>query len=69
MRKRGIPEAMVRAVMSLYEDAKTRVKVGLELFEEFKVKVGVHHGSALSPLLLAIVVVTQPLFQFDGDSL
>jgi len=29
MRKRGIPEAMVRAVMSLYEDAKTRVRVVL----------------------------------------
>ena len=56
MRKRGIPEAMVRAVMSLYEGAKTRVRVGLELSEEFEVKVGVHQVSALSPLLFAIVV-------------
>ena len=56
MRKRGIPEAMVRAVMSLYEGAKTRVRVGLELSEEFEVKVGVHQGSACSPLLFAIVV-------------
>ena len=56
MRKRGIPDAMVRAVMSLYEGARTRVGVGLELSEEFKVKVGVHQGSALSPLLFAIVV-------------
>jgi len=56
MRKRGIPEAMVRAVMSLYEGAKTRVRVGLQLSEEFEVKVGVHQGSALSPLLFAIVV-------------
>ena len=56
MRRRGIPEAMVRAVMSLYEDAKTKLRVGLELSEEFKVKVGVHQESALSPLLFAIVV-------------
>ena len=33
MRKRGIPEAMVRAVMSLYDGAKTRVRAGLELSE------------------------------------
>ena len=36
---------MVRAVMSLYEGAKTRVIVGLELSEEFEVKVGVHQES------------------------
>ena len=60
MRKRGIPEAMVRAVMSLYEGPKTRVRVGLELSEEFEVKVGVHQESALSPLLFAIVVDVIP---------
>ena len=31
MRKRGIHEAMVRAVMSLYEGAKTTVRVGLRV--------------------------------------
>ena len=36
--------------------AKTRVKVGLELSEEFEMKVGVHQGSACLPLLFAIVV-------------
>ena len=56
MRKRGIPEAMVRIVMNFYEGAKTRVRVGLELFEEFDVKVGVHQGSVLLPLDFAIVV-------------
>ena len=46
----------MRGVMSLYEGAKTRVRVGLELSEEFEVKVGVHQGSVLLPLVFAIVV-------------
>ena len=56
MTKRGIPEAMVRAVMNLYEGAKTSVRLGLKLSEEFEVKVGVHQGSAFLSLLFAIVV-------------
>ena len=40
MRKKGIPEALVRAVMSLYKGAKTKVKVGTHLSEEFEVNVG-----------------------------
>ena len=56
MRKRGVPEVMVRAVMSQYEGAKTRVRVGQELPEEFEVKVGMHQGSLLSPLVFAIVI-------------
>ena len=55
MRKKGIPEALVGAVMSLYRDANTRVKVGTQLSEEFEVDVGVRLGSVLSPLLFAIV--------------
>ena len=47
MRKIGIPEVMARAVISLYEGTKTRVRVGLELSKEFEVKVSVHLGSVL----------------------
>ena len=53
MRKKGISEVMVRAVMSLNEGAKTRVRVGLEL-SEVEVKVGVHQGSVLTPLVFAM---------------
>ena len=47
---------MIREVISLYDGAKTRVRVGSAYSEEFKVKVGVHQGSVLSLLLFAIVV-------------
>ena len=42
MRKKGSPEVIVRAVMSLYHGAKTKVRVGSELAKEFLVQVGVH---------------------------
>ena len=47
--------------MSLYDGAKTRVRVGSEYLEEFEAKVGVHQGSVLSPLLFTIVedVITE----------
>ena len=56
MRKRNVPEVLVKAVMSLYKGAKTQVRVGSELSEQFGVKVGVHQGSVLSPLVFAVVV-------------
>ena len=60
MRKKGLSEVIVRAVMSLYNGAKTQVRVGSAYSEEFEVKVGVHQGSVLSPLLFAIVVYPPP---------
>ena len=56
MRKKGLPEILVKAVMSLYEGAETKVRVRSGLLEEFSVKVGVHQGSVLSPLLFAMVI-------------
>ena len=44
MKKKRIPEALVRAVMGLYRGAKTKVKVGTHLSEEFEGNVGVHNG-------------------------
>ena len=55
MRKKGLLEILVKAVMSLYEEAETKVGIGLGLSEEFSVKVSVHQGSVLSPLLFAVV--------------
>jgi len=48
-RKKGLPEIMVKAVMSHYEGAKTKIRVGSGLSEELFVKADVHQGSVLSP--------------------
>ena len=56
IRKKCLPEVIVRAVMSLYHGAQTKVQVGYESSEGFLVQVGVHHGSALSPLFFVIAV-------------
>ena len=49
VRKKGIEKNLVRSVMSLYEEAKTTVRVDSQLTEEFEVKVRIHQESALSP--------------------
>ena len=56
MRKKGLPEILVKAVMRLYEEAETKVRVGSGLSEEFSVEVGEHQGSVLLPLLFAMVI-------------
>ena len=56
LRKKSLPEVLVKAVMSLYEGSRTKVRVGSGFSEEFGVMVGVHQGSVLSPLIFAIVV-------------
>ena len=47
--------------MSLYEGAKTRVRVDSELLEEIDVDVGMHQGSVLSPfvVVVGITIVTK----------
>ena len=45
MRKKEIPEVLVRSMMSLCEGAKIWVRVDSELSEEFEVKVWMQQGS------------------------
>jgi len=44
------------AVMSMYTGAKTVVSTVYGNSNGFEVKVGMHHGSALSPLLFVMVM-------------
>ena len=46
----------MRLVQGMYANARSRVCVGEGYSEEFEVKVGVHQGSVLSPLLFIIVL-------------
>jgi hypothetical protein len=56
MRKLGVEEWLVSAVMAMYEQAWTVVRTKDGDSERFEVKVGLHQGSVLSPLLFIIVM-------------
>ena len=59
MRKKGIPQFLVSSVMSLYEGAKTRVRVDSELSEEYQVKVGCTKDLCCHLFALVVDVVTE----------
>ena len=56
MRKSGMAEKYVRFVQDMYKESKTVVRRAVETTEIFKVKVGLHQGSTLSPFLFAMIV-------------
>ena len=56
LRKLGVDEWLIRTVMTLYTEACTVVRTYAGLSESFEVKVGLHQGSVLSPLLFDAVI-------------
>jgi len=58
MHKLGVEEWLVSAVMSMYTGAKTVVRTVYCNGKGFEVKVDMHQGSALSPVLFVINVKT-----------
>ncbi|XP_078790761.1 uncharacterized protein LOC101172684 [Oryzias latipes] len=56
MRSSGVAEKYVRVVQDMYERSMTVVRCAVGQTEEFKVEVGLHQGSALSPFLFAMLM-------------
>ena len=55
MRKSEIIEKYVRLVQDMYEESETVVRYAVGTTESFKVRVGLHQGSALSPFLFVVI--------------
>ena len=56
LRRVGVEEWLVKVIQSMYVGVTTAVRMKGEESKEFEVKVGVHQGSVLSPLLFTIVL-------------
>ena len=56
LRRQLVPEWLVRAVMALYNNSSSQVRFAGALSDKFPISVGVHQGSALSPLLFKLVM-------------
>ena len=62
LRRKGVVECYVNAVMKMYQEVLSQLKVEGEDSKEFAVRVGIHQGSTLSLLIFAVVtkdVVTE----------
>ena len=55
-RVKGVSEKYVRIMKDMYAEATTQVRSTVGTTEKFKVKVGLHQGSALSPYVFDIVM-------------
>ena len=56
MRRVGVEQWVILAIKAMYENAKSRVRLNGQFSDAFSIKVGVHQGVALSPLLFIIVI-------------
>ena len=56
MRKSGIVEKYVRFVKDMHEGSTAVASCAVGTTESFKVKIGLHQGSALSPFLYVVIM-------------
>ena len=58
LRKRGVPDKIIRVIRMMYEGSETTIRTPYGNTRSFRVNVGVHQGSALSPFLFLVVLDT-----------
>ena len=56
LRKKGVPEGYVKIIQDMYNDCETLLSTRTGDTECFHVGVGLHQGSALSPLLFILIM-------------
>ena len=56
LRRQKVPERLITLIMALYRNSRSKVRTLAGTSEEFEIGVGVHQGSALSPLLFVVVM-------------
>ena len=56
LRKNFFGEQYIKVIQDMYDGCTTSVRTLIRSTESFEVKVGLHQGSALSPLLFIIVM-------------
>ena len=56
LRNYGIPQKIVNAIVIIYTNSKSRVRLGNELSEAFNITTGVLQGDTLAPFLFLIVL-------------
>ena len=59
LRRKGVPEAYITIIRDRYDGCKTSVITNVEKTKGIEIEVGLHHGSALSPLLFVIIIAGQ----------
>ncbi|XP_057538077.1 uncharacterized protein LOC130815604 [Amaranthus tricolor] len=53
---RGISSVYIEAIWNMYDRVSTNIQTPVGITESFPVKVGLHHGSALSPLIFTVIM-------------